>query len=316
MNAKALRILTEFYSTPWAMLPQTLAAAQAILHRWATGAKLSDDEIRAAVGETPEAMQARRASEARSGGDNIAVLPVFGVIGHRAHLVYDISSGVGTSTELLGKAFREVLKDPAVGAIVLDIDSPGGSVFGVGELAAEIYAARGQKPIIASVNSMAASAAYWLASAADEVVITPAGQSGSIGVWAAHEDWSKHLQAFGVDVTLISAGKFKVEGNPYGALTDDARAAMQDTVDKYYGMFVKAVQHNRGAESPKVVRDGYGEGRMLLAADSVKANLADRVGTFEEVIAGLQEKFAKKADRAARRSSAEAQRQLQIAGAQ
>lgn len=304
MNAKALRILTEFYRTPWGMLPETLAAAQMVLHRWATGTKLSDDEIRAAVGEAPDAMEARRQIEARAGGDMIAVLPVFGVIGHRAHLVADVSSGVGTSTELLGRAFRSALRDPNVGAIVLDVDSPGGSVEGVDELSMMIFEARGQKPVVASVNAMAASAAYYIASAADEVAITPTGMAGSIGVWTAHEDWSKYLDTMGVKTTLVSAGKFKVEGNPYGPLTDEARAAMQETVDAYYGMFVKAVQRNRKAESQKAVREGYGQGRMLTADDAVKANLVDRVATFDQVVADLQQKLAK----ASRRSGTSAQR--------
>src|SRR5690606_19724428 len=134
---KGLHVLTEFYSTPWAVLPETLAAMQAVLHRWATGARLSADEIRAAVGDAPAAMQARRDQEVVAGGDMIAVLPVFGLIGHRARLVREMSSGVGTSTELLAQAFRSALRDPNIGAIVLDVDSPGGSAFGVDELSTE-----------------------------------------------------------------------------------------------------------------------------------------------------------------------------------
>lgn len=311
MNAKGLHVLTEFYSTPWAVLPETLAAMQAVLHRWASGAKLSDEEVKAAVGDAPATMDARRNQDMVAGGDMIAVLPVFGLMGHRARLVHSMSSGVGTSTELLGQAFRAALRDPNVGAIVLDVDSPGGSAFGVEELATEIFNARGQKPIVASVNSMSASAAYWVASAAEEVVVTPGGMAGSIGVWTAHEDWSKFLENEGRKVTLVSAGKYKVEGNPYGPLTDEARAAMQDTVDKYYGLFLKAVARNRG-DKPTAVRDGYGEGRVRLAADAVKEKLADRVGSFDEVIADLQKKLAKSRSSGGR-SRALAERQLQQA---
>ena len=313
MDGKALRILTEFYRTPWALLPETLIAMTAVLHRWAEGVKFSDEEIRAAVGEAPQVARDRIEREQQAGGDLIAVLPVFGIMGHRARLVREMSSGVGTSTEILGQLFRAAMKDPNVGAIVLDVDSPGGSAFGVDELAGDIFAARGQKPIVASVNSMAASAAYWVASAADEIVVTPGGMAGSIGVWTAHEDWSAFLEKKGIKVSLISAGKYKVEGNPYGPIDDTARAAMQDVVDKYYGMFTKAIARNRNAENPKDVRDGYGEGRVLLAKDAVKANLADRIGTFDEVIGDLQKRLAKTRTSAPRRAHAE--RSLRILGA-
>lgn len=304
MDGKALRILTEFYRTPWALLPETLIAMTAVLHRWAEGVKFSDEEIRAAVGEAPQVARDRIEREQQAGGDLIAVLPIFGIIGHRARLVREMSSGVGTSTEILGQMFKAAVKDPNVGAIVLDVDSPGGSAFGVDELASDIFAARGTKPIVASVNSMSASAAYWIASAADEVVVTPGGMAGSIGVWTAHEDWSTYLEKKGVKVSLVSAGKFKVEGNPYGPLDDTAREAMQDVVNKYYGAFTSAVARNRGAENAKAVRDGYGEGRVLLAKDAVKEKLADRVGTFDQVIADVRTRLETSRPGASKRAQA------------
>lgn len=313
MDGRALRILTEFYRTPWALLPETLAAVTAVLHRWAEGVKFSDEEIRAAVGEAPQVARERIEREQSAGGDMIAVLPIFGIMGHRARLVREMSSGVGTSTELVGQAFRAAMKDPNVGAIVLDVDSPGGSAFGVDELAGDIFAARGVKPVVASVNSMAASAAYWVASAAEELVITPGGMAGSIGVWTAHEDWSKFLDTKGVKVSLVSAGKYKVEGNPYGPLDDTAREAMQDVVNKYYDMFTKSVARNRSAENAKAVREGYGEGRVMLAKDAVKAGLADRIGTFDQVIGELQKKLAK--NRASAPQRARAERELRLTGA-
>lgn len=317
MNARGLRILTEFYRTPWALHPDTLELAAAVLHRWAAGVSLSEEDIRTAVGQAPEASRARAEHDTRAGGNLIAVLPVFGIIGHRAHLVDDVSSGVGTSTELFGKAFRSALRDPAVGAIVLDVDSPGGSAFGTGELAEEIFAARGTKPIVASVNSVAASAAYWIASAADEIVITPGGQAGSIGVWTMHQDHSKFMEKEGISVTLISAGKYKTEGHRFGPLPTEAREAIQGQVDQVYDQFVRGVARNRRAPSMKAVREGYGEGRMLLADDAVKENIVDRIGTFDQVIADLRQKLSKSGGGS--RTHAEAAhrtRQLEIASRQ
>jgi len=176
------------------------------------------------------------------------------------------------------------MQDARVKAIIFDVDSPGGSVEGVTELASEIYNARKKKPSIAVANAQAASAAYWLASAAGELVVTPSGQVGSIGVYVAHQDESKALENEGVRITLISAGKYKTEGNPSEPLADEARAAIQSKVDDYYTMFVKGVAQNRGS-TQAAVRDGYGQGRMVLASQAVKLNMADRVATLDDVLA-------------------------------
>ena len=168
--------------------------------------------------------------------------------------------------------------------IVFDVDSPGGEVEGVPELAEEIGKSRGQKKTIAVANSVAASAAYWLAAPPGELVVIPSGQVGSIGVFVAHEDVSKQLDAAGVKVSLISAGKFKVDGNPYEPLSDSAREDLQGKVDSFYGMFVKSVARGRGV-SQASVREGFGQGRMVMAADAVDSKMADRIATMDETIA-------------------------------
>jgi ClpP class serine protease len=138
-----------------------------------------------------------------------------------------------------------------------------------------------------------ASAAYWLGSAASEVVAAPESDTGSIGVWTAHVDASKMLEEIGWKVTLISAGKYKVEGNPYEPLAAEAREFIQSQVDEYYGMFIKAVARNRG-DSQTAVREGYGQGRVLTAREAVKAKLVDRIGTLDQVVGELQAKYAKR----------------------
>lgn len=285
---RGLHLIAEFHRTPWGLLPDTLAAMQSVLYRWASGARLSQEEIRAAVGDAPEISAGRRDRTQVAAG-SIAVLPVYGVIGHRASLVEDSSSGVNTSTELLGQAFRALINDPGIAGIVLDVDSPGGSVHGIQELAQTIYAARGVKPVSAVANSLAASAAYWLASCAEELAITPGGQAGSIGVLAMHTDESKMMEAAGVKTTLISAGKYKLEGNPYEPLGAEAQAFLQSKVDDYYGEFVRDVARNR-KDTQTNVREGYGQGRVLVGASAVKANLVDRVATLDQVIADMRAK--------------------------
>ena len=145
----------------------------------------------------------------------------------------------------------------------MDVDSPGGSVFGLKELSQKIFDARGTKPIYAVANSMAGSAAYYIASAADQMIVTPSGEVGSIGTIAIHEDMSVALENEGVKITVIKAGRFKGEGNNFEPLSEEAISNAKREVDAYYGQFVDAVARNRGV-SPKAVRNGFGEGRMVM----------------------------------------------------
>jgi signal peptide peptidase SppA len=217
-------------------------------------------------------------------GGAALVLPIRGVIFPRANLMSWIYGG--TTLDKLTAQFRQALGDSSVKTIVFDVDSPGGDVQGVPELAEEIYKSRSRKKSVAVANGMAASAAYWLASAAGELVVAPSGQVGSIGVYMAHEDISKAMEQEGLKVTLISAGKYKTDGNAIEPLSDSARADMRGKVDAFYGMFVNGVARARGA-SQNAVRGGFGQGRMVLAADAVKERMADRVGTMDDALARL-----------------------------
>jgi signal peptide peptidase SppA len=268
-------VLSELYSKPWAILPEKLKEIRAFASRVAAGEKLSDEQIRARIGS------GQRSTAARSTGA-VAVLPIYGVISQRVNMLTEISGG--TSTQKFASSLRQVLSDPNVTSIVFDVDSPGGGVAGVEELSSEIFQARGKKKMVASVNSMAASAAYWIATAADEVVVTPSGSVGSIGVFAVHEDVSRAMEMEGVKTTLISEGPYKTEGNPYEPLSDSARAHLQSQVAAFYSMFVNAVARNRGVSS-SAVRTGFGQGRMVLAGNAVNQKMADRVGTLDQVLA-------------------------------
>jgi signal peptide peptidase SppA len=272
------RVLAEIYRKPWAILPDKFAQISEIVNIRASGTKLSKKEIQAALAPHLKA----RAGDASTSYGVAALIPVFGIISQRINLMSEISGG--TSTQKLATQFRNALADASVKAIVFDFDSPGGYVEGIPELADEIYKSRGKKKTVAVVNALCASAAYWLAAAADEIVITPSGQVGSIGVFAEHKDLSTSLEKMGVKVSVISAGKYKSEGNPYEPLSDEARAAMQAKVDAYYGMFVKDVARGRGV-SQAAVRDGFGQGRLVLAADALKQGIVDGIATLEQTLA-------------------------------
>lgn len=274
------RILSEIYRKPWAILPEKLAVIGEIVRLRAAGEKFTKEEIRSRL----ESLEARAKPGDNQQFGSVALIPVYGVISHRINLMSEISGG--TSVEKLTKQFRLALADSAVKAIVFDVDSPGGGVEGIPELASEILQSRGQKKIVAVANSLAASAAYWIASAADELVVIPSGQVGSIGVFTMHEDYSKAIESEGVKISVISAGKYKTEANPYEPLSDEARASLQEKVDSFYGMFLKAVAKGRGV-SQAAVRDGFGQGRLVLAADAVKQRMADRSETLDQTLARL-----------------------------
>ena len=262
---------------PWAILPQKLAVITDLLRFRAEGGRLTAEQIADRIGAAAGSPNPTLAGA-------VAVLPVYGTIVQRADMFTEMSGG--TSTERLSSLFAQAVSDPSVGSIVLRIDSPGGGVYGVAELADQIHKARGKKTIVAVADSMAASAAYWIASAADEIVVTPGGEVGSIGVFAAHQDVSRLYDATGITMSLISAGKYKTEGSPFEPLSEEARTAMQGRVNDYYSLFTRAVAKGRGV-SVDDVRGGFGEGRVVGAQQAVKLGMADRVDTFEATVSRL-----------------------------
>jgi signal peptide peptidase SppA len=270
--------ITQFVlNTPWAITSEKLLVIMDVLAYHAQGGHYTAEEIQERLGAVQRPL-------ARASGA-VAVLPLYGVIAQRMGMMTESSGGV--STEQFARQFRAAVDDSQVGAIVIDVDSPGGTVSGVDELSAEIHAARGTKPIVAVANSLAASAAYWIATAADELVVTPTGEVGSIGVLAAHEDASGWYEQQGVKPTLISAGKYKTEGNPYEPLSEEGRAHLQERVDEYYDMFVKAVARNRGV-GVQAVRDGFGEGRVVGAKQAKALGMVDRIETLDQTLVRMQ----------------------------
>jgi signal peptide peptidase SppA len=214
----------------------------------------------------------------------VARVPVMGSITHRDSIWSSFFGG--TSVERLTKTFRDLGSDSDVSTVMLDIHSPGGTVSGLPELAAEARALRGKKHVVALANTLTASAAYWLASQADEIVATPEALVGSIGVFTTHDDYSAMLARIGINTTYISAGKYKTEANPDEPLTDEARAHLQSIVDDAYGLFVGDVAAGRGV-TPAQVRADYGQGRVLTAGDAKDAGMIDRVATSDETMRRL-----------------------------
>lgn len=269
------RLLALATEHPWAITPAKLDAIGELLTVRSTGEGYSEDEVLARLGG--EAGAPAKAAVGRG----VAVLPLYGVIAPRMDSMSEMSGG--TSTERFGAWFDAAMADDSVSAIVIDANSPGGSVLGVEELTRKIFAARGRKPITAVVNHMAASAAYWIISACDDIVVTLSAQLGNIGIIAMHADTSEQDAKAGVKVTVLTAGEHKAEG-AYGPLTPEAESAMKDLMASYYGYFTKSVAKGRGV-GVDAVRNGFGQGRIVTAADAVKMGMADSIGSLDATIA-------------------------------
>lgn len=279
MRTRIPGIMAAVQATAWAIVPEKLHAMLDMLELRASGVEKTNAEIAAVMRP-----QGRAASSTPSVGGKIAVLPLYGVVCQRAGMMTEYSGG--TSTEQFAASFDAAMNNADVGAIVIDCDSPGGTTDGVPELAARIRAARGKKRIVAIANTMMASAAYWVCAQADEIVAAPSALVGSIGVFMCHTDESGADAQAGITRTLISAGKFKTEGNSYEPLSADALAAAQSMVDEYYALFVADVSAGRGVKA-KDVEAGYGQGRCLPARQAMAAGLVDRIATLDQVLGEL-----------------------------
>jgi signal peptide peptidase SppA len=187
------------------------------------------------------------------------------------------------STPDIGRNFQTAVDDPNVKAIVLAVDSPGGSVDGTAALASQIAAARGRKPIIAVADGIAASAAYWVASAADQIFISgPTVETGSIGVVAVHRDVSEQDRMFGEKYTEITAGKYKRIASAHKPLSDEGKAYLQEQVDQVYAVMVESIAALRGTSIPRILEAA--DGKLFMGQAAVDVGLVDGIMAFDEVV--------------------------------
>jgi len=276
-----MSLLTAITSATWAIDPQSLAGIIGIVEDHATLSREEWDERLTAV----EKQRGRPLSNERKGvtmrDGGVATIEIVGPIVRRADLFSQVSGM--TSIDTLAKDFGAAMDDRAVKAIVLAIDSPGGEVTGVAEFADMIRAARSgptTKPVVAYVGGMAASAGYWLASAAARVVCDSTALLGSIGVVQAVRDPSRDR---GGTIEFVSSQSPHKRPDP---TTGTGAAQIQGVVDAMAGVFVAAIARNRDVSEETVLAD-FGGGGLFVGQAAVAAGLADRVGSYESVIADL-----------------------------
>lgn len=250
------------------------------------GERVHDDDIREAMGGNSEAHVAPEAGPTIIPGSRpgraTALLSVRGIA------LYDVEyQPLAFSTLLLSQTIGQLAGDPEISRIVLDFDTPGGQVTGTPEAADAIFAARqnGTK-VTALINPLAASAGYWLASQASEIISIPSGDAGSVGVFLAHMNCAGLMEQMGVEPSFIFAGKYKVEGNAFEQLSADAREFYQGEVDSIYRDFLKAVARGRG-RSVQEVEENFGQGRTFMAPVAKRAGMIDKVQPVDTALANL-----------------------------
>lgn len=211
-----------------------------------------------------------------TGPNTVAVVPVMGEIGYGA-------SNENTSIanpELFNQMMDQALNDPSVGAIVLDINSPGGSPVAGEEMLKKVNSS--SKPVIARISDTGSSAAYMVASGADEIVASPSSWVGSIGVILTLNDLSEYYQKEGIDVYSITGGKYKDMGSDYRNLTSEETNMLQEMIDEEYDYFIKLIAQNRNLTEDYVKK--IAEGRPYTGQQGLNASLVDILGGKEDAI--------------------------------
>jgi signal peptide peptidase SppA len=215
--------------------------------------------------------------------DGIAIIQIEGTLVHKSYGL-DAFSGLRSYVDLQ-EEIEDAATDPAIGAILLELDSPGGEVAGVFDLADTIYSARAAKPVFAVANSDAFSAAYLLASGARYIYAGRTSGLGSIGVIVTHLDVSESDQKLGYKYTIIHAGARKADFNPHAPLADEARAVIEAEVDRTYQLLVGSVARNRGLAESDIRQT---QAALYFGGDAVAARLADRLGTRQDALTDLR----------------------------
>lgn len=219
--------------------------------------------------------------------DGLAVIPVQGAMSK--HGLQFFGWRLLFSMREIAAALKEVAADTSVRAILLDVDSPGGTVDGIEELALAVRTAAAAKPLYAWADGLMASAAYWMASGARRIAAPATAQVGSIGVISMHREFSKALEGAGVRYTILAAGHYKAAGNAVEPLSDEMRAYLQEGIDAVYELFLSAVEQGRGVSREKTL--AMADGKIFIAGEALKAGLIDRICSREEFIKQIKQEW-------------------------
>jgi signal peptide peptidase SppA len=221
--------------------------------------------------------------------NNIAVINISDVLFTSGGLIDEIMAIYlgGTSTKALARDIQTAVDDASIDAIILNINSPGGEAFGINEVANLIYSVRGKKPIVSYVYGYGASAGYWLAAAAERVIVDSLALIGSIGVVAAWADFTGYYEQMGIAYEEVTSSNA-----PYKRLDirkDDERKVFQAEIDGMEKVFINSVAKFRNVDRETVINE-FGKGAVMAGQAAVKTGMVDSVGNLEEVLRLLSSK--------------------------
>jgi ClpP class serine protease len=263
----ARRVLNAIANERWAILPESLQIIMDIASR----EHVPDFDAVLAKRGRPLGQEMRSSVRGAT-----AVIPITGPIFRYANVFTQISGA--TSVQEVASELRAALDQPTIDSIVLEINSPGGQVTGISELAQMIRAA--DKPVIAYVDGMAASAAYWIASAASQIVVNDTAQLGSIGVVTQ--------VAVSDDEDLIEIVSTQSPRKRPDVRTEDGKAQIQANTDELARVFIDTVARNRKVSAETVAAE-FGAGGLLIGQSAVDAGMADRVGSLEGLLVSIHD---------------------------
>lgn len=266
-------ILDYFTSNPWAIKEHYLTRLGEVIDRHLSGAKIDTGELTEIVARR-DAKYGSRVQGLEIHGST-AVIPISGVIAPHSSQVNGSSQPRGTSIEQVRGALAAAMANDSVERIVLDIDSPGGSVAGVINMADQIRVANETKPVVAYAGELVASAAYWLASQASRVYATNGSEIGSIGVYLPVMDDSRKSENEGRVMQVFRSGTHKGAGMPGTRLSDEQKRQLQAEVDSLAERFKSAVSDGRGIDMESL--EEIADGRTFTGSEAVEFGLADEL---------------------------------------
>jgi len=274
-HTSLLRVLGHLHDRPWAITARMLETIIGVTERE------TDLEAVAAKLGRPLDNADGNSTEIRG---NVAILAVEGPLFRYANLFTAISGA--SSVEVLARDFQAALDNPQVKSILLNVNSPGGEVDGIQELADQIRAGSEMKPVTAYVDGLAASGGYWLAAAAPKVVAGESALVGSIGVVASLTDSRGAQERVGVKRYEIVSSK-----SPYkrpDPATDEGRAQILEMVDSLAEIFIGRVAQFRGVSTDSVEQN-FGQGKVMIASKAMAAGMVDEIGSYEPLVSRLAE---------------------------
>ena len=236
---------------------------------------------------TPRVRPLEESTVDGSGADKVLLIDLAGVLAEEP--VFTLESR--PQVPLLARVREELAKaedDERVRAVVLRINSPGGTVTASDILYHEImrFKARRKVPVVASILDVGASGGYYVALAADRILVHPTTVTGSIGVLMLTVNASGLLEKIGVSAAYVKSGQFKDMGSPFRNIRPEELALFQDLIDRFYGRFVELVARSRKLDEARV--RAFADGRIYTAGEALSLGLIDQVGYLEDAIASAK----------------------------